>query len=262
MSLATPLGNWPWESQCGISLYSGGSLTSIPQLAGNATTNLSGMSQNGLIAGYFNSGTAFAYDVATSKYYTFGSAGSWAQAVNGTYVVGSDGANSTASFGTRRIQLYTQIPGLAAAQGISDNGQLVAGLTQGSTPNAAVYSLSGHVRPPGHLLEGRGHRCQQQRPGDRRQLERLLQRRIGPLDQSRNGLFPRLERPPRGRPEHLRAGRRNVRRRASRQRCRADPRLVEWLVENPTDRKLHLVPLDARHCPATPTSTARWTSTT
>ena len=36
-----------------------------------------------------------------------------------------------------------QIPGLAAAQGISNNNQLIAGLTQGTSPNAAAYNASG-----------------------------------------------------------------------------------------------------------------------
>ena len=97
---------------------------------------------------YFNGGTGFAYDVATSKYYTFGSTNSWVQGVGGStagngYVVGGDGANLDGFVWSQSNQSYVQIPALAAAQGISNNGQLVAGLTQGSNDQAAVYSTSG-----------------------------------------------------------------------------------------------------------------------
>ncbi len=98
-----------------------------------------GMTQNGLAAGYFNSGTGFAYDVATSNYYTFGPTNSWVQAVGGStagngYVVGGDGANFDGFVWSESNQSYVQIPALAAAQGISNNGQLVAGLN----PRAAI----------------------------------------------------------------------------------------------------------------------------
>ena len=127
----------------GVFLYSGGTLSPIAQLQGSNA--LIGMSQNGLMAGYWQSstGTAFAYDVATKSYYAIGPAGSLAQGVNGTYVVGGDGASKDGFVWNESNQSYTQIPALAAAQGISDNGQLVAGLTQGSNPNAAVYTPSG-----------------------------------------------------------------------------------------------------------------------
>ncbi len=133
------------------------------------------MTQNGLAAGYFDSGTGFAYDVATSNYYTFGPTNSWVQAVGGStagngYVVGGDGTNYDGFVWSESDQSYVQIPALAAAQGISNNGQLVAGITQGT--QAAVYSPSGTAHR--HLLGRRGHRGEQQRPGDRRQLGRRL----------------------------------------------------------------------------------------
>jgi hypothetical protein len=128
----------------GISLYSGGTLSPISQLQGSVL--LTGMSQNGLMAGYWNSGsgTAFAYDAATKSYYTIGpAAGSWAQGVNGACVVGGDGTNLDGFVWNETNQSYVQIPGLAAAQGISSNAQFVAGLTQGPAPSAAVYIPSG-----------------------------------------------------------------------------------------------------------------------
>jgi hypothetical protein len=129
--------------QGGVYIYSGGSLAAVPQLASNSL-ELTGMSQNGLAVGWFYSGTGFAYDAATSQYYTIGPTNSWVQGVNANgYAVGGDGTNFDGFVWKESDQSYTQFSGLAAAQGISNNNQLVAGLTQGSSPNAAVYTLSG-----------------------------------------------------------------------------------------------------------------------
>ena len=126
----------------GINVYSGGTLSAISQSAmEGSSVNLVGMSQNGLIAGWSGS-TAFAYDTATSAYYPIGPANSWTQGVNGTYVVGGDGTNYDGFVWNETNQSYGQIAGLAAAQGISSNAQLVAGLNQNSTSQAAVYALS------------------------------------------------------------------------------------------------------------------------
>ena len=137
------------SSAAGLYTYIGGTLSRVSQSALHGTNiNLEGMTQNGLAAGYFDSSTNFAYDVATSTYYTFGPANSWVQAVGGStagngYVVGGDGNNYDGFVWSQSNQSYVQIPALAAAQGISNNGNLVAGLTQGSNYQAAVYTPSG-----------------------------------------------------------------------------------------------------------------------
>ena len=86
---------------------------------------------------------------------------SWVQAVGGStagngYVVGGDGTYLDGFVWSQSNQSYVQIPALAAAQGISNNGQLVAGLTQGSTPRrrstpprARWSAPIGLARPPG-----------------------------------------------------------------------------------------------------------------
>ncbi len=57
-------------------------------------------------------------------------AASWAKGVNAAgYVVG--GTNGDGFVWTRSNQSYSQIAGLASANGISNNSQLVAGVTQG-----------------------------------------------------------------------------------------------------------------------------------
>jgi hypothetical protein len=136
------------QTSSGISLYSGGtngSFSAISQLNG---AGLAGMSAGGLIVGEFSGGKAYAYDAGTTPatYYTFGTTYSWVQAVNGTYVVGGDGATGEGFVWNQNApsSSYTLIPGLAAAQGVSDNGDYVAGINQPGASNykAEVYTLS------------------------------------------------------------------------------------------------------------------------
>ena len=138
---------------------------------------LTGIGSNGSMVGYWQpaNGTAFAYDAATSTYYTFGSAGSWAQGVNANgYVVGGDGANGDGFVWSESTGSYTQIPGLAAAQAISNNNQLIAGLTQAAAPTPRSTTRGA---PGGHLLGRRGNGREQQRRSGRRHRGQRLQRR-------------------------------------------------------------------------------------
>jgi hypothetical protein len=147
---AMPQTNVPGYGSSAAGLYTlvGGTLARVSQSALHSQSiYLMGMTQNGLAAGYFIGGTGFAYDVNTSAYYTFAPTNSWVQGVGGStagngYVVGGDANNSDGFVWSESNQSYVQIPALAAAQGISNNGYLVAGLTQGGSPNASVYNTS------------------------------------------------------------------------------------------------------------------------
>ena len=131
--------------QPGVYIYGSGTLTQVAQSLVQPIV-LSGMSPSGLVVGSSRGTPAFAYDAATSQFYSIGPAGSWAENVNADgYVVGVVAGNWDGFVWQESTQTYTEIPGLAAAQGISNNNQYVVGLSQDSTSVAQEYGLSGNL---------------------------------------------------------------------------------------------------------------------
>ena len=125
-------------------IYSGGTATAVPQLAGGGNV-IGGMSSTGLIGGYNGNG-GFAYDAATSQYYSVGGSDGWVNnAGNGCAVGGYwNGSTTEGLFWTESTQATSYIPSLFSGNGISGNNILVAGLNAAGT-NAAVYNTSTHA---------------------------------------------------------------------------------------------------------------------
>jgi hypothetical protein len=122
-------------------IYSGGTATSVPQLAGGGLV-VGGMSPSGLVGGYGGNG-GFVYDAVSSQYYAVGGDDGWVQNVGNGCAVGGYW-NGTATVGllwTETNQATSYIPSLSVAQAISSNNTLLAGVNPAGTA-AAVYNTA------------------------------------------------------------------------------------------------------------------------
>ena len=175
----------------GVYLYSNGTFAPISQAMGNNYV-IAAMSPNGLITGDAQGGISFAYDAATSHYYSIGPTGSTPNNVNANgYVVGWDAHYAEGFVWQESNQNYTEIAGLAAAQGISNNNQYVVGPSQDNTSVAQEYSLSGNLLKSFWTGEATGVNNSGIVIGDN--SEDIYNYTGGEIWSSRDGLFPRLQ---------------------------------------------------------------------
>jgi hypothetical protein len=129
------------NGETSFGIYSGGTLTTVPQLAGGGVV-LGGMSPSGLVGG-FNGNGGFVVDAVTGKFYAVGDSNGAVLNVGSGCAVGTE-YNGTSMVGliwTESTQAISYVPSMGCFDGISSNNNLMAGVSS-DYATAAVYNAS------------------------------------------------------------------------------------------------------------------------